>query len=180
MLGSDSNFHKIVFDGRKYFPLPAKNQVMAFRLVAGSSTEDLNQKEKFYLGGNSNNTKYSTVNTSYFPLRGFSSSHFSGNNLLASSLEYRFPIKEVEKKIGFDWASIFLERISGALFFDVGQSWEGKIVQLPFQINAAIGAELYLKFNQAQNNPFIVTIGTGKAISEPSQFRFYFQTGISF
>lgn len=180
MLGSDSNFHKIVFDGRKYFPLPAKNQVMAFRLVAGSSTEDLNQKEKFYLGGNSNNTKYSTVNTSYFPLRGFSSSHFSGNNLLASSLEYRFPIKEVEKKIGFDWASIFLERISGALFFDVGQTWEGKIVQLPSQINAAIGAELYLKFNQAQNNPFIVTIGTGKAISEPSQFRFYFQTGISF
>jgi Tol biopolymer transport system component len=180
ILGSDANFHKIVFDGRKYFPLPAKNQVMAFRLVAGSSTEDSIQKEKFYLGGNSNNTKYSTINNTSFPLRGFPSSHFSGNKLIASSLEYRFPIKEVEKKIGFDWASIFLERVSGALFIDVGQTWEGKIAQLPSQINAAIGAELYFKFNQAQNNPFIVTIGTGKALSEPSQFRFYFQTGISF
>jgi Tol biopolymer transport system component len=180
MLGSDSNFHKILFDGRKYFPLPGRNQVMAFRLVAGSSTENLNQKEKFYLGGNSNNTKYITINNSSFPLRGFPSSYFSGNNLLASSLEYRFPIKEVEKKIGFDWASIFLERISGALFLDAGQTWEGKIAQLPSQINAAIGAELNFKFNQAQNNPFIVTIGTGKALSEPSQFRFYFQTGISF
>jgi outer membrane protein assembly factor BamA len=180
MLGSDSNFHKILFDARKYFPLPANNQVIALRLIAGSSTEDLNQKEKFYLGGNSNNTKYNTVNDSSFPLRGFPSAHFSGNNLLASSLEYRFPIKEVEKKIGFDWASIFLERISGALFFDVGKAWEGKITLLPSQINAAIGAELCFKFNQAQDNPSIITIGIGKALSEPSQFRFYFKTGISF
>ena len=180
ILGSDLNFNKILFDGRKYFPLPAQNQVIAFRLVAGFSTEDLNQQEKYYLGGNSGSTALSSINNNSFPLRGFSSSRFSGNNLISASLEYRFPIMTVEKKVGFDWASIFLERVSGSLFLDAGQAWDGKMSQIPSEINASLGAELNFKFKQAQNNPFILTLGIGKALSEPSQFRFHFQTGISF
>ena len=180
IIGSDLTFNKILFDGRKYFPLPAQNQVIALRLVAGFSTDGLNKKEKFYLGGNSSNPGLNTVNNNSFPLRGFSASSFSGNNLISASLEYRFPIMTVEKKIGFDWASIFLDRVSGSLFIDTGQAWEGKLSQIPSEINTSIGAELSFKFKQAQSNPFILTVGIGKALSGPSQFRFHFQTGISF
>jgi hypothetical protein len=180
ILGSQLTFNKILFDGRKYFPLPGQNHVMALRLVAGISTEGLNEKEQFHLGGHSNSSAMSSIHTSSFPLRGFSSSSFSGNNLLCSSLDYRFPIKTVEEKIGFDWASIFLERISGSLFLDAGHAWEGNFTPFYHKINASVGAELHFKFNSAHNSPFTFIVGAGKPVTEPSQFRFYFQTGISF
>ncbi len=180
ILGSDLTFSKILFDGRKYFPLSGQNQVMALRLVVGATSKSLNEKEQFHLGGNINNTKLNSINNSSFPLRGFSSSSFSGKNLFCSSLEYRFPIKTVEEKVGFDWASIFLERISGSLFLDAGHAWEEKFDSFHHKINASVGAELIFKFNSAHNSPFNITLGVGKPITESSQFRFYFQTGISF
>jgi len=179
ILGSDLTFSKLLFDGRKYFPLSGQNQVMALRLVVGATSKGLNEKEQFHLGGNTSNTELSSINNSSFPLRGFSSS-FNGANLLCSSLEYRFPIKTVEKKVGFDWASIFLERISGTLFLDAGHAWEGSFIPIHHKINASVGAELIFKFNSAHNSPFNITLGAGKPITESSQFHFYFQTGISF
>ncbi|HKK82860.1 MAG TPA: BamA/TamA family outer membrane protein, partial [Atribacterota bacterium] len=103
-----------------------------------------------------------------------------GNNLFYTSLEYRFPIKTVEEKVGFDWASIFLERISGSLFLDAGHAWGEKFNTFHHKINASVGAELIFKFNSAHNSPFNITLGVGKPITESSPFRFYFQTGISF
>ena len=180
LIGSDDTFHKVLFDGRNYLPLSGKNQVLALRLVAGTATGELNKEELFYLGGNANNTSPSSVNRGSFPLRGFPSNAFSGNNLLSFSAEYRFPIKSVEKKIGFDWASVFLDRISGTLFLDAGNSWEGNFIPFDQNIHASAGAELHFKFKQARGTPLTLTIGAGKSLTGDSAFRFYFQTGISF
>jgi len=179
-IGSDITFNKMLFDGRKYFPLIGNNQVLAFRLLAGIATEGLDKKEQFQLGGNANQTQLSSVNSPSFPLRGFPASAFSGNHLLTASLEYRFPIKTVENKIGFDWASIFLERISGTLFIDAGQAWEGNYFPSLHEYNISLGAELNFKLNLAHNDPFTLTVGVGKALTQNDKFRFYTQMGISF
>lgn len=180
IIGSDLTFNKILFDGKKYFPLNTKNQVLALRLIAGVSTKGLNEKEQFHLGGNSSLNIISSINNTVFPLRGFASKSFKGNNLLYSSIEYRFPIKTIEKKVGFDWASMFLENVSGTLFLDAGNAWEGNFDVFNNKINASIGAELNFKFKQGQTSPINITFGSAKPITEKSSFRFYFQTGISF
>jgi len=180
IIGSDLTFNKILFDGNKYFPLNNKNHVLALRLIAGVSTKGLNEKEQFYLGGNSSINPTSSINNTVFPLRGFASKSFKGNNLLSSSIEYRFPIKTIEKKVGFDWASFFLENVSGTLFLDAGNAWEGNFDVFNNKINASIGAELNFKFKQGQTSPLNITFGAAKSITEKAPLRFYFQTGISF
>ncbi|MFW6149396.1 MAG: BamA/TamA family outer membrane protein, partial [Atribacterota bacterium] len=179
-IGSDETFNKILFDGRKYLPISQKNRGLAFRLVAGKSSDSLDKKEQFQLGGNKSHTQLSSFDSVSFPLRGFPPSSFSGNRLLLTSMEYRFPIKTVEQKIGFDWSSIFLERISGTMFADIGHAWDNHL-QHPFEeINASLGAEINLKFKLRYDNTFLITIGAGKAFSKPSPFQFYAQIGASF
>ncbi len=180
IIGSDITFNKILFDGRKYFPISNQNKVLALRLVAGLATEGLDEKEQFHLGGNKANSQLNSTNADTFALRGFSASSFSGNHLFLSNLEYRFPIQTVEHKIGFDWASIFLERISGTFFLDIGHAWEGPLFPPLEEINASLGAEVNFKFKMAYDNPFTLTIGAGKALTKPSPFRIYAQIGISF
>jgi hypothetical protein len=55
-LGGDYTFDKLLFDGRKFIPLPSLHQVMALRLVAGTSSSSILESgldgEKFKLGGN--------------------------------------------------------------------------------------------------------------------------------
>ncbi|GAG33897.1 unnamed protein product, partial [marine sediment metagenome] len=54
-LGGDYTFDKLLFDGRKFIPLPPLHQVLALRLVAGTSSSNILESdldgEKFKLGG---------------------------------------------------------------------------------------------------------------------------------
>lgn len=183
-IGSDLTYHKILWDSRKYFPLFAEQQVLVMRLVAGTVFGTSEEQDHFFLGGNNNDSLISSNHSGSFPLRGFPSSSFSGNHLLLTSMEYRFPIRTIEHKIGFDWASIFLERITGTLFLDVGYVWNKPLefnqpILPQEEINISLGIEFNFKFNQS-DDPFIITIGAGKAITKKNQFQFYVQTGLSF
>lgn len=180
LIGSDITFNKIYFDGRRYIPVSGKNQSLAFRLVAGMATENLDQYEKFHLGGSHANYHFGSAKTTSFPLRGFSDFSFSGSHLLVASLEYRFPIKNIEHKIGFKGASVFLERVSGALYLDAGHAWNDRLFPIPDEMNFSIGAELHFKLNQRYSNPFLFTIGVGKAVSQPEKLTVYGRLGISF
>lgn len=180
ILESDVTFHKILFEARKYFPLPAQNQVLALRMVGGIVTDEINDKLQFNLGGNNSSSYLSSVNTDSFPLRGFPPSSFIGNHLFLTSLEYCFPIKKVEQKIGFKWASLFLERISGKLFLEAGNTWQKTILPNLGELNISGGIELNFKFKQRYDEPLILTLGIGKALTQPLKPRLYGQIGFSF
>ncbi|MBN2245465.1 MAG: BamA/TamA family outer membrane protein, partial [Candidatus Aminicenantes bacterium] len=184
-IGSDLNYHRILWDYRNYVPLFSEQEVLATRLVAGMGFNVSGEESLFSLGGNGIQSLFSSGTPGSFPLRGFPKSSFSGNNLFLATLEYRFPIRTIEHKIGFDWASIFLERITGTLFFDAGHAWNNlsdSKLTIPSleELNISLGAELNFKFNQSQDQPFVITIGAAKAITEDSPVRFYAQTGLSF
>jgi len=195
-LGGDYTFDKLIFDGRKFIPLPPLHQVLALRLVAGVSSSSILEsgldEEKFKLGGNYSADNLSNTDMNTFSLRGYKPAAFEGNNFLLVSLEYRFPLVNIEHGIKRDPLSIFLERLSGAFFVDIGNAWEstGKninIINEEDEINSiwqdfksSIGAELKADFNQKYDSPFTLRLGAAKALTDPKGYDIYITLGTSF
>jgi hypothetical protein len=193
-LGSGYTFDKLIFDGRQFFPLPFLHQVLAFRLVAGYSSSNILEsnldKEKLKLGGYNSADNLSDVEVNIFPLRGYKSATLAGNNLLLASLEYRFPLANIEHSIKLGPISFFLERLSGAFFVDIGNAWESTNVNINTEkdeinsnwqdFKASIGAELKADFNRKYDSPFTLRLGAAKALTDPKGYDIYITLGTSF
>jgi len=185
-LGSDYTFDKLIFDGRKFIPLPlpSSHQVLALRLVAGTSSSSILEsgldEEKFKLGGNYSADNLSNTEVSTFSLRGYKPSALEGNNLLLTSLEYRFPLGNIEHSLKLGPLSIFLERLSGVFFFDIGNAWESSGLSLWQDFKSSIGAELKADFNSKYDSPFTLRLGAAKALTDPKGYDIYITLGSSF
>jgi outer membrane protein assembly factor BamA len=207
-LGGDYTFDKLIFDGRKFIPLPfpSSHQVLAFRLVAGTSSSSILESnldgEKFELGGNYSADNLSNADTNTFSLRGYKPGALEGNNLLLTSLEYRFPLANIEHKLKLGPLSIFLERLSGAFFIDIGNAWEStdnnsasnnsttintNTTSEEDEINStwqdfkySIGAELKADLNYKYDSPFTLRLGAAKALTAPLGYDIYITLGSSF
>lgn len=194
VLGSDYTFDKLLFDGRKFIPLPPLHQVLALHLVAGSSSSSILElgldREKFKLGGSYSADNLSNTDTNTFSLRGYKPATLEGNNLILASLEYRFPLANIEHSLKLGPLSIFLERLSGTFFIDMGNAWESasvnttnendKINSILQDFKSSIGAELKADFNQKYDFPFTVRLGAAKALSDPKGYDIYVTLGTSF
>ncbi|MBC7288427.1 MAG: BamA/TamA family outer membrane protein, partial [Armatimonadetes bacterium] len=86
-LGGDQNFRKLVGEYRYFYPISSK-QVIAARLMAGTSFGNLPLFESFSVGG---------ANT----LRGYEEDRYRGEEFLLLNLEYRRRISDKFTAIGF-------------------------------------------------------------------------------
>ena len=111
LLGSDDYFSKVNFDGRKFLPGLAEDQVWAFRTRLGTSDGELTPGNKFLLGGSET-------------LRGYEFGEFSGEHLFLGNLEYRFLLEE---------------QITGVLFGDLGRTWDRGEELRPEGLNFGLG-----------------------------------------
>ncbi|PKL46377.1 MAG: hypothetical protein CVV37_08550 [Nitrospira bacterium HGW-Nitrospira-1] len=197
-LGGDYTFDKLVFDGRKFIPLPlpSSHQVLALRLVAGTSSSSILESdldgEKFKLGGNYSADNLSNTDVNTFSLRGYKPATLEGNNLILTSLEYRFPLANIEHSLKLGPLFIFLERLSGALFVDIGNAWESsstntnktneenEINSIWQDFKSSIGAELKADFNYQYDSPFTLRLGAAKALTDPHGYDIYITFGTSF
>jgi len=199
-LGGDYTFDKLIFDGRKFISLPPLHQVLALRLVAGTSSSNILESgldgEKFKLGGNYSADNLSNTEVNTFSLRGYKPATLEGNNLLLTSLEYRFPLANIEHSLKLGPLSIFLKRLSGAFFVDIGNAWESSSTSASSSINvntenndinsiwqdfkSSIGAELKADFNYQYDSPFTLRLGAAKALSAPKGYGIYITLGSSF
>ena len=195
-LGSDYAFDKLLFDGRKFIPLPPLHHVLALRLVAGTSSSSILEsdldREKFKLGGSYSTNNFSNTDTNTFSLRGYKPAALEGNNLLLTSLEYRFPLANIEHSLKLGPLSIFLERLSGAVFVDIGNAWESpglnmNVINEEDETNSiwqdfksSIGAELKADFNYQYDSPFTLRLGAAKALTAPHGYDIYITLGTSF
>lgn len=185
-LGGDYTFDKLIFDGRKFIPLPlpSSHQVLALRLVAGTSSSNILEsgpdEEKFKLGGNYSADNLSNTDVSTFSLRGYKPATLEGNNLILTSLEYRFPLANIEHSLKLGLLSIFLERLSGALFFDMGNAWESPGTSILQDFKYSMGAELKADFNYQYDSPFTLRLGAAKALTAPGGYDIYITLGTSF
>ncbi|GAI41400.1 unnamed protein product, partial [marine sediment metagenome] len=102
----------------------------------------------------------------------------------------------IEHSLKLGPLSIFLERLSGAFFFDIGNAWEssssssGNSVNINAEINeinsiwqdfkSSIGAELKADFNYQYDLPFTIRLGAAKALTDPHGYDIYITLGSSF
>ncbi|MBU1428898.1 BamA/TamA family outer membrane protein, partial [bacterium] len=203
-LGGDYTFDKLIFDGRKFIPLPPLHQVLALRLVAGTSSSSILESgldgEKFKLGGNYSADNLSNTDVNTFSLRGYKPATLEGNNLILTSLEYRFPLANIEHSLKLGPFYIFLERLSGAFFVDIGNAWESssssssssssvninktneenEINSIWQDFKSSIGAELKADFNYQYDSPFTLRLGAAKALTDPHGYDIYITFGTSF
>jgi len=196
VLGGDYTFDKLIFDGRKFIPLPPLHHVLALRLVAGVSSSSILESgldgEKFKLGGSYSADNLSNTDVNTFSLRGYKPAILEGNNLLLASLEYRFPLANIEHSLKLGPLSIFSERLSGALFVDIGNAWENPSVNInktneENEINSiwqnfksSIGIELKADFNYQYDSLFTLRLGAAKALTTPKGYDIYITLGSSF
>ncbi|GAI26709.1 unnamed protein product, partial [marine sediment metagenome] len=172
VLGGDYTFDKLIFDGRKFIPLPFLHQVLSLRLVAGFSSPNIIDQnldwEKFKLGGHYSADNLSNVDVETFSLRGYKPALLEGNNLLLTSLEYRFPIANIEHSVNLGPISFFLERLSGALFVDIGNAWENKVNDINWKdFKIGMGGEIKADLNWQLDSPFTLRLGAAKALTSP-------------
>ena len=111
------------------------------------------------------------------PLRGYAANipQLSGDRLLISSLEWRFPITRIER--GIMAPPFALDQISGTLFVDSGDAW---YAHQSATISTGVGFEIDFKLFFGYNLPFNLKLGYAKGLEAWGQEQIYISTGTSF
>ncbi|MBA7593022.1 hypothetical protein ES708_35231 [subsurface metagenome] len=106
-------------------------------------------------------------------------------------MEYRFPLANIEHSLKLGPLSIFLERLSGVFFIDIGNAWESASINInktneKNEINSfwqdfksSIGAELKADFNYKYDSPFTLRLGAAKALSAPKGYDIYITNSLT-
>jgi len=131
--GSDRERRQMSGDLRGFLRIPVRRSplgrhVLAARAAAGFSEGDFILQREFKLGG-ADLGNLLRLDTTRWPVRGFPSGRLRGQNVAIGSLEYRFPIYQIEK--GPAVYPIFFHRIVGDVFYDIGTAWNDDPVALP-------------------------------------------------
>ncbi len=151
-------------DFRRYFRL-GQASAFATRLMYLKSVG--HDKQRYYLGGS-------------WSLRGFDRREFYANNLLLINNEVRFPLVN-DLLIGFPIGNLRFQAIRGAIFFDVGNSWEdykstpnspdfgshGVRGSFGFGIRVSLGYVTVLRFDFSRKTDF-------KSVNNNYDFDFFF------
>ena len=152
------------FDFRRYFRL-GKASAFATRFLYMKSVGQ--DKQRYYLGGS-------------WSLRGYQRREFYANNLLLVNNEIRFPLVN-DLLISFPIGNMRFQAIRGALFFDVGNSWEdfksspagpdygsqGLVGSFGFGFRVSLGYVTVLRFDFARKTDF-------KSVTNNYDFDFFF------
>ena len=125
------NFHRLLFDGKLYFPLWFNDHTLSARLVGGTILgPQVPDFFDFYLGG----------------LIGFKAYPFyslSGNEIAWLNLTYRFPLwRDIDYKLSF----LYFDKIFLSFHFDYGNAWNGDFPSLS-EFKKGAGAEIRLQMN---------------------------------
>jgi hypothetical protein len=147
-LGSDFSFWQAATSTSKYLALPWSTRgvpwhhVLALRGSFGVSNGDLSNRHDFFLGGfQQENLVRSVLNPYSAParvLRGFVGDAFHGTAFALGTVEYRFPILDVDR--GAWTLPLYLRRLHGVLYTDVGDAFTFR--RGDFHLHAGAGAEL--------------------------------------
>ncbi|HUJ24411.1 MAG TPA: LpqB family beta-propeller domain-containing protein, partial [Myxococcales bacterium] len=142
-LGSAFSFWQATASASKYFRVPwAMHQDLAVQASFGISRGDLSNRHTYFLGGFQQGDPVRAVlnpqNAPVTILRGYEIDAFAGEEYVLGTAEYRFPIWDVQA--GAWTLPVYLRRLHGALFADVGDAFTAG--RRDFRLHAGAGAEL--------------------------------------
>ncbi len=99
--------------------------------------------------------------------RGYPENAFRGRKAGLASLEYRFPLDNIER--GGGQTPFFLRRLHGAVFAEAGNAWDGEYRSS--ELKRAVGAELRLDMSVAYNLPVTLRLVLAKGLDEKGESR---------
>ncbi len=146
-LGSDFELNKYTADWHEYINMPWRHHVLLARAFAGTSTGQVTPQGAFALGGDNPGDITISLDEQNVYLRGYPANSFRGQKAALMSLEYRFPVENLEK--GLDTKPIFFRRVHGAVFAEAGNAWNGTFhgADLKRAVGAEVRFDLYLAYN---------------------------------
>jgi Tol biopolymer transport system component len=166
-LGSDVELHKYTADWHEYINFPWKHHVLQARAFAGSSTGDQFPQSAFQLGGDMPGDITLSINDRQVYLRGYPENAFRGQRAALASLEYRFPLLNIEH--GGGQTPFFLRRLHGAVFGEAGNAWDTGAFH-GSDAKRAVGAELRLDLDFAYGLvPITLRLGVAKGLDEEGE-----------
>jgi Tol biopolymer transport system component len=168
-IGSDFDITKYTADWHEYIDLPWKHHVLQVRAFAGNSAGDVMPQGAFQIGGDSPGDTLLRVDDESVYLRGYRVNAFRGRKAGLASLEYRFPIKDIE--LGWSSTPVFLRRVHGAVFAEAGNAWDNAFRSREFKRSA--GAEVRLDTNVVYNVPVTFRIVFAHGFDDKGESRVY-------
>jgi outer membrane protein assembly factor BamA len=168
-IGSDFDISKYSADWHEYINFPWKHHVLLARAFAGTSSGDVIPQGAFQVGGDNPGDTLIHVDDESVFLRGYGINAFRGRKVGLASLEYRFPIQDIES--GWGNAPVFLRRVHGAVFAEAGNAWDDAFRSTDFKRSA--GAEFRLDTDLAYYVPITFRIVFAHGFDEKGESRVY-------
>jgi hypothetical protein len=161
-IGSDFDLKKYSIDWHEYIDLPIEHQVLLLRAYAGKSTGDVIPQRAFQLGGVGPGDMLINVDDQTVYLRGYPANQYRGQKVGLATVEYRFPIENLENGIGN--MPFFFKRLHGDVFAEAGNAWDNAFDSS--DLKRSVGAEASMDMTLAYFLPITLRFGLYKALDD--------------
>ena len=180
-IGSELRSVNATWSWRRYVEAPwAKHHVFAFRYGGGLSGGDLGRRGLFSVGGFPTPDIIDAFRDQSplggVALRGYPQFHRRGTRMGLVQMEYRIPFYRLMS--GIQTLPVYLNRIYGSVFVDVGDAWVDTFD--PKELRVGVGAELYLDFTLGYVVPFTFRIGAAYGLMDDAGIQVYYHLGVPF
>ncbi len=169
-LGSDIGLSKYTADWHEYLNLPMKHHVLQARAFAGVSSGEVIPQRSFQLGGDNPGDVALAIDDRAIYLRGYPVNAFRGQRAALASLEYRFPVANIEA--GLSSAPFFFRRVHGAVFGETGNAWDGTFRSS--DLKSSVGAEARLDVDLVYRLPITFRIVFVNGLDDKGEKGIYF------
>ncbi|HTP06542.1 MAG TPA: hypothetical protein VMM54_15480 [Nitrospirota bacterium] len=140
------------------------------RVFSGISTGETIPQGAFQLGGDKPGDVTLSIDDTAVYLRGYPVNSFRGQKAGLASLEYRFPITNIER--GSGTTPFFSRRPHGAVFAEAGNAWDG-----PFHgsdLKRSVGVEARLDMYLSYFLPITLRLGIARGLDEKGETQIIF------
>ncbi|HEX6178415.1 MAG TPA: BamA/TamA family outer membrane protein, partial [Thermoanaerobaculia bacterium] len=179
-LGSDASMQQLRGDLRAFRTIPWRRSpmgrhVIAARVAAAENRGDYVFQRELLVGG-SEDVGFPNLDIRRLPVRGYGEGTLRGDRAAIASLEYRFPIWEIER--GPTTWPIFFNRVVGSVFADGGRAWGFSIFDPQFDTIASVGAEAGLDLVLGFALPLRYRFGVARRLRDPGNGDVEFYAGL--
>lgn len=166
-IGSDFDLNKYTADWHEYINLPWQHHVLQARAFAGRAIGQDFPQGAFQLGGDMPGDITLSIDDWDVYLRGYPVAEFRGQKAALASLEYRFPVVNIEH--GGGQTPFFLRRLHGAVFAEAGNAWNEGVFHAG-DVKRAVGAELRLDLDMVYGMlPVTLRLGFARGLDEEGE-----------
>ena len=161
-IGSDFNLEKYSVDWHEYIDFPFEHHVLLLRGYAGKSNGDVIPQRAFQLGGIGQSDMLINIQQNTVYLRGYPANQYRGQKVGLATVEYRFPIQNIENGNGN--MPFFFKQLHGDVFTEAGNAWDDAFNRN--DLKRSVGAEASIDMTLGYMLPVTMRLGLYKALDD--------------